>query len=388
MMKRRFLLFGCVVLTFALASVLLAWAEDPQDKGGQGDENPWGTAAIDHKLNNGWEYPSDYVKRPLVYNRRVIEMTANFAYTYADDYWNDKGTLIAGSFKEKKETLNLGVGGGFSDNWSVAINFPFTYMKTVVEPGNQNYRPGRSNTYGVLGEEAFVNFLDRANPWKLWEADQPQLGDVNVWMAYQVFQRLDPTTSIVVETNIKFPTGNDNPRRGSVVRNYITTGSTDWYGGLGIKQQAWQFAFEAHGGYNWRMPADTMYTPGRLDLADQVLANGEVALQVPWQAWIIDTFAIACAVHYTDNVVESETRDNLGNRIKLGDYPGYRLDVEPKIIVQHGSDWDIYFKVDIPISGENSFLVFSHSYYLPPYDIEGNEGVGVTYSLGLKKRWN
>jgi hypothetical protein len=375
-------------LIFAFtAPAAIAWAEDGVDQAEDGKENPWGAAAIDHKLNAGWEYPSDYVKRPLVYNRRVVEFGANFQYRYVHHYWDDEGKLIAGSFKTKRETVNLFLGGGFSDNWSVSINWPFTYKKTVVYPGNQNYRAGRVNTYGALAEEAAVNFLDHSDPWKLWEAQLPQLGDVNVWSAYQFFRRLDPTTSIAVETNIKWATGNDNPRRGSVVRNYLTSGQSDWYGGLGLKQSAWKFGFELHGGYNWRMPADTKYTPGKLDIADQALANGEISFQVP-KAYFIDTFAIACAGHYMYRVMESTVEDKLGNKIKLGDYPGYEARVEPKIIYQWDPDFDIYFTMDIPLAGQNSFLVYSHSYYLPPYEIEGNDGVGITYTLGLKKRWN
>jgi len=375
-------------LIFALAMFSAsALAEDSQDKGGQGDDNPWGAAAIDHKLNVGWEYPSDYVARPLVYNRRVVEVDADFQYKYSDQFFDDAGKLVTGGFKERKETLNLFLGGGFSDNWSVSVNFPLVYMKTVVEPGEQNYRPGRSNTYGALGEEAFVNFLDRSDPWKLWEAQLPQLGDVKVWMAYQVFRRLDPTSSIVVETTIKLPTGNDNPRRGAEIRPYVTSGEPDWYGGLAIKQQAWKFSFEAHAGYNWRMPDDAKYAPGKIDLADQVLANGEIMLQVPLKVWIMDTFAIGSGVSYMDRVTSSTMRDDAGKLVKLDDYPGYTLDVTPKAILQSGSDWDIYFTTDIPLAGKRTFLVYSRSYYLPPTDIEGNEGVGVTYTLGLKKRW-
>jgi hypothetical protein len=71
----------------------------------------------------------------------------------------------------------------------------------------------------------------------------------------------------------------------------------------------------------------------------------------------------------------------------LMDLPRSELSVEPKIIYQWGPDLDVYFNMNIPMMGENSFLVYSRSYYTPPFDIEGNDGVGVTYTLGLKKRW-
>lgn len=387
-MKRRFLLLGCLVLVSALFAVpILAMAEDGAASGDDGKDNPWGDAAIDHKLNAGWEYPADYIARPLVYSKRVTEFGANFQYKYAHHYWNDDGELIAGSFKSKTETLNLLFGMGLTDNLSVSINWPLSYKKTQIYEGNQNYRSGRKNTYGALAEEAAVDFVDHSDPWKIWEADLPSLGDVQVHLAYQFFRRLDPTTSLAVESNIKWPTGNDNPRRGAKIRNDMTSGQTNWYNGLGFKQSAWKFGFELHAGYLWRMPANTKYAPGEVDLGDQVLGDAEIAFQLPKLSPIHSSFALACAAHYLYQIAESTIIDNLDKEVKLEDFPRSALAVEPKLVYQWDPDLDVYFNMNIPMMGQNSFLVYSRSYYTPPFDIEGNDGVGVTYTLGLKKRW-
>jgi hypothetical protein len=411
-MKRSFLLYGCFVFALAMLWLPAAAMAEPDEDNAEGDENPWGAAAIDHKLNVGWEYPSDYIKRPLVYNKRVIEFGVNFQYKYAHDYWDDDAKLVAGSFKSKKETFNFFFGGGISDNFSASINFPFVYKKTIIYPGNQNYRNGRKNTYGYLGEEAVVDFFDHSDPWKLWEADLPQLGDVKVWLAYQVFKKFDPyTTSIVVETAIKWPTGNDNPRRTSQIRNYMTSGQTDWYIGVAAKQQAWKFSFDFALGYNYRMPADTKYSPGEVDLADQVIGEFELAFQIPeWgplSTWVFPTWALVHDVRFRRNVryawpnvfrwedgspttfhaKESTITNNDGSETKLGDAGGYALDLEHKIVFQVQPELDVYFGVNIPVMGKDSFLTYSRSYYLPPYEIEGNEGVGITYTLGVTKRW-
>lgn len=393
MMKRRFLLFGCLVLIIALFTPGWALAADGDEGEDEGDENPWGEAAIDHKLNASWDYPKDYVDRPLVYNRHVVELGLDFQYKYAHHFWDNNGDLIAGSFKSKKQTFNLFLGGGISDWLSASINWPFSYRKTKIFPGNQNYRLGRRNTYGVLGEEAIVDFLDHSDPWKIWEMDMPYLGDVDLWIALSLFRKFDPTTNIIIETNTKFATGNDNPRRGTEIRGNMTTGQTDFYVGVAVKQSAWRFGFEGHTGYNYRMKADTKYTAGQLDLADQFKADGEIAFLVPGipvlPKWLVlgADWALACEAHYMLRVWESTVKDSLGNTIYMKDKPGYELNLTPKVVLSWGPMTDVYFSADIPMQGRNSFLVASRSYYLPPFDVEGYDGVGVTYTLGLKKRW-
>ncbi|MDP8224770.1 MAG: hypothetical protein P9L99_15530 [Candidatus Lernaella stagnicola] len=391
-MKRRFLIFGCFVIVAAMLVPGLALGQDGDDEGDEEDDNPWGEAAVDHTLNAGWEYPTDYIHRPLVYNKRVVELGLSFEYKYTRHFWDDGGNLVAGSFKTKKETLNFYVGGGLADWLSVSINWPFSYRKTRIFDGNQNYRPGRKNTYGVLAEEATVDFLDHSDPWKLWEMDMPSLGDIDVWIAFSLFRRLDPTTSIILETNTKFATGNDNPRRGTEIRGNITSGQTDFYSGFAVKQSAWQFAFELHGGYNYRLPADTKYAPGELDLADQVKVDGEIGFLIPavpvLPRWLVlgADWTLACEGHYLMRITESTVEDNLGNEFKLMD-DGFEASITPKLVLAWASDTDLILSADIPMQGESSYLLFSRSYYLPPFDIEGNDGVGVTYSLGLKKRW-
>jgi hypothetical protein len=392
-MKRRFLIFGCFVLVIALMTPVLAVAADDDDEDDEGDDNPWGEAAIDHKLNVGFQYPSEYVHRPLVYSKRVVEFGVVLDYKYTHHYWDDSGNLVAGSFKTKKETLNIFLGGGISDWLSASINWPLTYRKTRVFKGNQNYVRSSKNTYGTLGEQAVVDFLDHSDPWKLWEMDLPTMGDVDLWIAISLFRRLDPTTNIILETNAKFATGNDNPRRAGEIRGYMTSGQTDFYSGFAVKQSVWQMGFELHAGYNYRLPADTKFSPGHLDLADQVKVDGEIAIQVPavpvLPKWLVfgTDWAAAVEAHYMMRVAESTVVDALDNEIKLQDYPGYNLSVTPKIVLAWGPMTDMILSADIPVQGQNSFLVYSRSYYLPPFDIEGNDGVGVTYTLGLKKRW-
>jgi len=382
-MKLRVLIYLCLFVFIGTVGMpLVAAAEDDED---EGDDNPWGDAAIDHDLNVGWVYPSAYIEQPLVYSKRVTEFGISLDYRYAHHYWNDDGELIEGSFKTKKQTFNVFLGMGFSDNWSVSLNWPFVYKKTMLYDGNQNYRLGRKNTYGVLAEEAFTDFLDHSDPWKLWEADLPTLGDIDMWTAYQFFRRSDPMTSIAYEMLIKWPTGNDNPRRTGNIRNYLTTGQTDWYNGLAIKQQAWKFSFELHAGYNYRMPADTKFSPGKLDLADQVVGDAEIAFQMPElfaPHFTNNNLALALRAYGFFRVIETTIEDNLGNEHTLEDAPGYAFHIEPKVMWKN---W--FFSMDYPVMGRNSFLVFSRSLFLPPLELESYEGVGITYSLGYLKRW-
>ncbi len=384
-MKRRVLLLGCLfVFVLALGLPMVALAAEGSEEGE--DSDPWGDASIHHRLNVGWEYPSEYVARPLVYSKRVTEFGFSFDYRYVNDYWNEDGELIEGSFKTKKQTFNLFLGMGLSDNWSCSVNWPFVYKKTMVFPESNNYRLGRNNTYGILAEEAVVDFFDHSDPWQLWEAQLPQLGDLTIWTAYQFFRRLDPTTSFIGEFRLKLPTGNDNPRRTGHIRNYLTTGNTDWYGGLAIKQQAWKFAFTARAGYNFRMPADTKYSPGKIDLADEVLGNFQMAFQMPALQPIWDTFAIIGDVNYMQRVTKTTIIDNLDNEQTMDDVPGMALNVRPKLSFTHGSG-DLWLAMDIPVMGQNSFLVYSRSMFLPPIELESYDGVGITYSIGITKRW-
>ncbi len=387
-MKLRIVLLSClVVFMLSLSLPIMAAAEDDDDDDDEGDDNPWGEAAIDHKLNVGWQYPSDYVEQPLVYSKRVTEFGFSYDYRYAHNYWNDNEELIEGSFKTKKQTFNIFLGLGLSDNLSVSLNWPLVYKKTKVFPGNQNYRTGRTNTYGALLEESFLDFMDHSDPWKIWEADLPTLGDINMWTAYQFFNRTDPMTSLAVEMLIKWPTGNDNPRRTGELRNYLTSGNTDWYAGLAAKQQAWKFAFELHAGYNYRMPADTKFSPGKLDLADQVRGTFEVAFQMPKLDPFWNSFAAAVETEYYYRLMPTTIEDNLGNEHELEDSPGYELSVKPKLIYSYKPGWDLHLGMDVPVAGQNSFLVFSRSLYLPPLELESYDGVGITYSIGLVKRW-
>jgi hypothetical protein len=212
------------------------------------------------------------------------------------------------------------------------------------------------------------------------------MGDVVLWTAYQFYMHLEPTTSFVGEFRLRFPTGNDNFRRTGHIRNYLTNGNTDWYGGLAIKQQAWKFSFALHAGYNFRMPADTKYSPGKIDLGDEVLGNFQAAFQMPVLQPLWDTFAIICDVNYMQRVMATTVVDNLGNDQTLDDVPASALDVRPKLSFTLGTG-DLWLAMDIPIMGQNSFLVYSRSMWLPPIELESYDGVGITYSIGITKRW-
>jgi len=403
-MKRRLLVpFLFTLFVTWLLLPLAGWAATDNEDGDEdeGEDNPWGESAIDHKLNVGWDYPAEYVKRPLGFNKSLIEFGAGLEYKYVHHFWNDDGELIKGSFKTKKQTLNVHFGMGITDNLSFSINWPFVYKKTQLYAGNQNYRESRENTYGVLAEEAFVEFLDHSDPWQIWEMDLPWMGDVEMTFIYQFIRLLDPTTSLALESTVKWPTGNDNPRRSSQPRNYLTSGQTDWYNGLGFKQSVgdkWGLGITLRGGYLWRMPGSVKYAPGELDLADQMLADAELAFQIPgipvdlpsplsWFWPFNQSWAIAAEGHYMQRVVESTVEDSLGNEVKMGDQPGYEMSVEPKLIFTYEPNLDLVFAVDVPLAGQSSFLSFSRSYYVPPYEIEGNDGVGVNYTIGLTKRW-
>ena len=405
-MNLRVLLFFYLIVIIGLAMTPFALAADDDDEEDDESEDPWGDAKIDHELNKGWDYPDVYIEQPLNYSKRVTEFAFGFSQKYTRHYYDEVGDLVAGSFKTKKQIFSFYFGMGFTDNWSVSIMFPFVYKKTKIFDGNQNYRQKRDNTYGYLFEEGLVDFFDNHEIWKLWEADLPQLGDVVIHNSYSVFRKMEPyTTSIVLELDIKFPTGNDNPRRGDTVRNYLTAGNTDSALGIGIKQQAWWLSFEFHFAYNIRWPAATKHSAGELDYGDQLLGEFELAFQ-PDSGWsYLDSLVLAGAVHAMARPLSEDFRfagkkafstylkDNAGNITELDDAPGGVLSVEPKIIYMAPVTWlthlfnEVHLGMDIPVYGQRSFLVSSKSNYLPPWDIEGYEGVGITYSFNLIKRW-
>lgn len=370
--------------------------DDTTEDEDEEEENPWGEAELDHELNLGWDYPEDYIARPLVLSRRVTELGVNFSFKESRHYYDEDGNLVEGDFHIKKQTMSLGLGMGFTDRWSVSIRFPFVYKKTVItDPErNQNYRIDRENTYGALFEEAIVDYLDNHELWMLWEADLPTLGDVELWSGYSLYQNLEPrTTSLIAEIVYKAPTGNDNPRRGSNVRNYLTTGTPDFTLGLAAKQQLWRFSGELHAGYKFRMKANTKYAAGTVDLADQVLVDAEIAVQPGEAKPLWDSLALMTEIHYMTRVNDSRLLDNKGNKMVMDDAPGYLLSIEPKFVCQ--GLWplkiiysgEIVGSMDIPIAGQKSFLPHSRSSYLPPWELESYESVGITYNFALVKRW-
>jgi hypothetical protein len=392
------------MLLIPLSITPLAFAQDDEDD--EESEDPWGEASIDHELNVPWEYPSDYIAQPLNYSKRVTEFAFGFSQKYSRHYYDDSGDLVEGSFKTKKQVFSLYLGMGWTDNWTVAVTFPFVYKKTKLFEGSNNYRLGRDNTYGYLFEEAVFDFFDNHELWRLWEADLPQLGDLHLYNAYSVFRKLEPyTTSIVIELDVKFPTGNDNPRRTAEVRNFITDGNTDSLLGIGIKQQAWKFAFEFHGGYNIRWPANTKYSAGTVDFADQLKADGEIVFQIPETQPLWDAINIGATAHYMirpdiDAIkiagrkpFSTYIKDKNGNEVEVGDSPANMLSVGPTVVYQAPIGWithvfnEIHFNMDIPVMGENTFLSTTKSYMMPPYELESYEGVGITYSFKLLKRW-
>lgn len=408
-MKLRVVFLTCLAFSTAFIFASLAIPAFAQDEGkddgddkDEEEEDEWGEARIDHALNAGWEYPSDYVQRPLVFPKHVSELGMSFDYKNARHYYDEDGTLVEGSFKSKKQVLNLNAGIGFTDRWSVRVNFPLVWKKTkITSQENQNYRVGRENTYGFLAEEATVDYLDNHELWKLWEADLPTLGDVEVWMGYSPFRPKTlekdqkTSTSWIFETVYKAPTGNDNPRRGAHVRSYLTDGNPNFYLGTAVKQYLYFMSAAVHAGYNWRMPASVKYLAGEVDYADEIKVDGELAFQLPKKGAgePFNPFALVIGGHYMTRVTDSEIKDNNGNTEVVEDTPGFMASVEPKL-VYHGYtgffEWfsgDLYFSADIPVAGQRSFFVESRSLALPPFDVESYEGVGITYTLGLIKRW-
>jgi len=393
MMTLRVLILTCFFLSIVFSGFVFAADDDADDDTEEEEEDEWGDAKLDHELNIPWDYPKEYTKRPLVVSKNVTEFGATYSFMYAEHYFDENGELKKGSFQSKKQVLDLALKIGVTDRLTVKVNFPFVYKKTrITDPDNQNYRLGRSNVYGTLAEDALVDFLDNHEIWKLWEADLPTLGDVNIWSAYSLYQKLDPTTSFTFEFNYKTVTGNDNPRRGKEVRSFLTTGTFDFYGGLGFKQEAWKFSFEGHGGYNYRVKGPTKYSSGTMDLADQVKGSVGVAFQIPEVSPFWDTWAFIGEAHYMQRLWNSRVTDNFGNTKIIEDTPGYSLTVVPKIMMTDLFGWEVplsegFFSAEIPVAGQRTFLVQSRSSYLPPWDIEGYEGVGITYNLGLIKRW-
>ena len=389
-MMRKVFLIGLLML------VLVGWVF--ADEGGdnqeqQGDseqegeeEDEWGEYKLGIELNVPWSYPADYVKRPLNYSREVFAFGIDFTYLYSDQYWDDDGKLVDAPFQIAKQTFRIYLGVGFTDVLTFEAYFPFSYKKTRVLKGNYNYREDGSNVYGTIFEEAALDYLDGGEGWDWWNFQLPWLGDSEFRATYSLYRKMDPTTSLVLQSFLKFPTGSDNLRSGRDVLNYSTSGNTDWYNGLAFKQQFWKFDVALAAGYNWRMPANVKYTPGEVDLADQLKAYGELFFQVPKVKPLFNSFAVGVCADYflrLDNTVIDPIR---GPEIELDDGGGYLLTVTPKLIYQKGGK-DLWVAVSIPFSGKTSLLGFTHNFFYPPYDIESYEPTGVSYAIGFVKRY-
>jgi len=253
------------------------------------------------------------------------------------------------------------------------------------------------NTYGILLEEALIDYFTQSDGWTFWEFDWPWLGDIELEVTYEVFHKWDPTTAIAIESIPKFSTGTDNIRRGETPRNYVTSGQTDWYNGVAVKQQFWKFSAALKAGYNWRLPSHTKYAPGKLDLADQLKIYAEIFFQVPEFPIIqiplpiinnfFQSFAIGSGFKYTYRLTDSNLDPIRGEEEDLSDGEGFLLEIMPKIIYNLSGATDLVVGASIPIQGNGSFLKYTTSFYLPPYEIESYDAVGVVYSLSLTKRF-
>ena len=65
----------------------------------------------------------------------------------------------------------------------------------------------------------------------------------------------------------------------------------------------------------------------------------------------------------------------------------YLLQLQPKVVYQVTPDTDVTFDMYVPLAGKKSFLKMTRSFYVPPYDIESYDAVGITYSLGIITRF-
>lgn len=391
-MMKKVLLAGLLML--ALFGLVLAdEGQDGEDKQGDDDkkceeEDKWGEYKLDWPLNVPWSYPSDYVSRPLNYSREVFALGIDFKYLYSDQYWDDEGKLIDAPFQIAKQTIGFYLGVGFTDVLTLEAYFPFTYKKTRVlkSSNNYNYRENDTNVYGTLFEEELYDYLDGGEGWDWWNFQLPLVGDFEFKMTYSLYRKLEPTTSAAIQSFVKFPTGNDNPRAGKDIRNYITSGNTDWYNGLGFKQQFWKFDVALAGGYLWRMPSNTKYGYGTVDLADQLKAYGEFFFQMPQVKPFFKSFAIGVCADYYLRLVNTEIDPVRGDKRELDDGGGYLLTISPKLVYQKGSK-DIWASINIPFSGQSSLLGVTHNFFYPPYDIESYEPTGVSYAIGFVKRY-
>jgi hypothetical protein len=254
-----------------------------------------------------------------------------------------------------------------------------------------------------------VDYVTGGEGWDWWNFKWPWLGDISLAFTYEPIHKWYGDefgltdrkkklymSSLAIESIPKFATGNDNLRRGTTPRNMIFSGQTDWYNGIAFKQQAWRFSFVVKAGYNWRLAAVTKYAPGLIDMADQVKVFGEVMFQIPsfpvlsppkWKSGIWQSFAIGAGLRYAVRIGESTLDPIRGEFEKLGDDGGYLMELTPKVVYQVTGTTDITFDMSVPLGGKKSFLGLTNSFYLPPYEIESYDAVGITYSLGVQTRF-
>jgi len=390
-MMKRVLFVAFLIMAFCGLVFADEGSGDDQDNGedekeGE-EEEEWGEYELEGvKLNIPWEYPSDYVERPLNYSREVFAFGIDFTYLYSDQYWDDDGKLIDGPFQIAKQTFRLYIGFGFTDVLTFEAYFPFTYKKTRILKGNYSYREHDTNVYGTIFEEAALDYLDGGEGWDWWNFELPQLGDSEFRATYSIYRKMEPTTSLVLQSFLKFPTGSSNVRNGRDILNYTTSGNTDWYNGIAFKQQFWKFDVAVAGGYLWRMPAVVMYTPGEVDLADQLKVYGELFFQVPKVKPLWQSFAVGVCADYFLRLNSSVIDPIRGPSVELDDGGGYLLTITPKLIYHKGGK-DLWASVSIPFAGQTSFLGFTHNFFYPPYDIESYEPTGITYAIGFVKRY-
>lgn len=299
------------------------------------------------------------VERSLKMSRGWLEFSLGADVKDAVGYWSPEGEAVEfTSARWLYTTERFAARYGLSTAAELYFYLPYHYMRLTNED---------------LGTDI---------------ADQG-VGDPRFGLIYEVLDRQDPMTSVVVQVDYKGPLGKETPGSYAggpyMVTGFVmSTGTPDLTAALAAKQQLGPFALLGRVGYDYRFGAVVQYVletemsqfSGRLKPGDILFAEGGLMIQ----AGPIALDGQAVFQRRGKTLVGMGSDDFLGIS-KLDAIPesdGWSMDVQSHVTANMGRAADLQLGFLVPIRGEDL-------QFFPIEDIHPTRGF--TYSATFKFRY-
>ena len=189
-------------------------------------------------------------------------------------------------------------------------------------------------------------------------------GDPIFGYRFTILQQDAPQRSLVFESWMKFPAGDEGPGTYlggplNVSQFVFTTGTTDWYFGLGFKQQLGPIGLTAHAGYEYRFSGLVQYLieidnyqfAGRMKPGDRFRADVEVLAQLGPVALIArPELMVRRKTRVGTSSKNVFSNPNLSTVEGSG---GIELDIHGEVLIQATRGFDIRLYGSMPVVGED-----------------------------------